>query len=75
MQDEKVTMLRPGSVLGLLAVVAALRIADSNRCLTTLEGKSPVIIVRPIVAAQLRRICQLRRRDIIAAPSGETGAT
>lgn len=69
-QDEKVTMLRPGSVLlGLLALVAALRLADSNRCLTMLEGKSPVIIVSPIVAAQLQRICQLRRRDIIATPS------
>jgi len=69
LQDEKVTMLRPGSVLGLLALVAVLKIADSNRCLTMLEGKSLVIIVGPIVAAQLQRICQLRRCDIIATPS------
>jgi len=62
-------MLRPGSLVGLLALVAVLKIADSNRCLTMLEGKSLIIIVSPIVAAQLRRICQLRRCDIIAMPS------
>jgi len=62
-------MLRPGSVLGLLALVAVLKIAESNRCLTMLEGKSPVIIAGLIVAALLQRIYQLRRCDIIAMPS------
>ncbi|KAG5329551.1 ILPR protein, partial [Acromyrmex charruanus] len=35
------TMLRPGSLVGLLALVAVLKIADSNRCLTKLEEVNP----------------------------------
>ncbi|KAM0726068.1 hypothetical protein ACS0PU_008149 [Formica fusca] len=52
-------MLRPGYLVDLLVLVAVLKIANSNRCLTTLEDR--FIIVSPIVVAQLRRICQLRR--------------
>lgn len=54
-------MLKPGSLVGLLVLVAVLKIAVSNRCLTMLEGKSPavIIIAGPIDVAQLRRICQL----------------
>ncbi|XP_077272002.1 uncharacterized protein LOC143902726 [Temnothorax americanus] len=38
-------MLRPGSVLGLLALVAVLKIADSNRCLTMLEEVNPKRVI------------------------------
>ncbi|XP_071557353.1 uncharacterized protein [Temnothorax nylanderi] len=39
-------MLRPGSVLGLLALVAVLKIADSNRCLTMLEEVNPKRVIQ-----------------------------
>ncbi|KAL0107243.1 hypothetical protein PUN28_015647 [Cardiocondyla obscurior] len=38
-------MLRPGFVLGLLALVAVLKIADSNRCLTMLEEVNPKRVI------------------------------
>lgn len=47
LQNERATMLRLGSVVGLLVLVAVLRIADTNRCLTSLEGKPLPIIIRP----------------------------
>jgi len=55
-------MLRPGSVLlGLLVLVAALRLADSNRCLTMLEGKAVAGHYQRPAAQSRRRVCQ---RDI-----------
>ncbi|XP_011137908.1 uncharacterized LOC105182277 isoform X1 [Harpegnathos saltator] len=38
-------MLRPGSVAGLLVLVAVLKIADSNRCLTMLEEVNPKRVI------------------------------
>ncbi|XP_012229636.1 uncharacterized isoform X1 [Linepithema humile] len=38
-------MLRPGSLVGLLVLVATLKIADSNRCLTMLEEVNPKRVI------------------------------
>ncbi|XP_029161523.1 receptor-type guanylate cyclase gcy-5-like [Nylanderia fulva] len=38
-------MLRPGSLVGLLVLVAMLKIAGSNRCLTTLEEVNPKRVI------------------------------
>lgn len=39
LQEKKVTMLRAGSILGLLVLLAIAKIVVTNRCLTMLEGK------------------------------------
>ncbi|XP_011630756.1 uncharacterized LOC105422894 isoform X1 [Pogonomyrmex barbatus] len=38
-------MLRPGSIVGLLVLAAALKIGDSNRCLTMLEEVNPKRVI------------------------------
>lgn len=39
LQEEKITMLKGGSILSVLVVLTVTKIVASNRCLTMLEGK------------------------------------
>ncbi|KAG7188679.1 hypothetical protein KM043_008301 [Ampulex compressa] len=44
-EEKKVTMLRPGSALGLVVLLAILKITVSNRCLTMLEEVNPKRVI------------------------------